>query len=374
MNVNPRSAVTIGLASATVIGLAAMLWLERSETGDAGRGSSAQARSGFPAATPQNAGSAPAAQASHSREQIVGASQASSGAEASREVGRSLLERWQEIDPQELERLLRALFATDPELATAVATQIFEEAIVQGSKDRANHMRKLMLELAEPSSSATQLIGVFRNVQARSGTNEGLYGRGMSAAQMFALTLQNLSAERRQAWVDALLRAAPTQETGADMFVILVAATASDHVEAIPRVQQILADSHDDLIQEMALVNLGRLADAETLVAIATQAGVHLAKPPRSERDIQMQGGLASGMVNALNRDPRAGASVAREMQPLLENWARDERCHLLLEHTLKSLAPHPIPGLRASLETLAASPVPRIATAASQTLQRWKF
>lgn len=374
MNRNTRGLVTITLASAAVLGFGAMLWMERKPAEEAAPGSSAVARSAAPATTIADGGAGPSTDASRPREQVAVVQHEVSATETSRDIARSLLERWKALDPQELERLLRALFAADPKLATAIAAQIFEEAIVHGVKDRANHLRKLLLGLAEPSSAAPSLIGVFRNVQARRGKSGWLDTHGMSAAQMLALTLENLGAERRQSWVDAILRAAPTQDPGGDMFVMLVGATARDHVEAIPRLQRILADSREPVIQEMALVNLGRLADAETLIAIATQAGVHFANPPRSERDIQLQGSLASGMVNALNWDPRAGESVARELQPLFENWARDERCHLHFEHALKSLAPHPLPGLKVALEKLAASPVPRIATAARHTLQRWKL
>ena len=284
-----------------------------------------------------------------------------------------LLENWSDLSAKEFERQLRELFASAPRAAALLTGLIMEDGMLKRAASHIRVLVRVLLEKGDPELMAPHVLRAFGNVQARAGGGS-LHNFAMLWAQKLSMGMSALGAQSQQSWLSNILLESRGQpgDIGVDMLVALVAAAAPNSSEALPALTEILSRTKDSSMKDMVLTNVGRVADAKTVVSIGSDQGVYMMNSPRSEFDVRMQATLATALINTLGRRPQDQDVVAKELGHILHNWSADKRCHNNLVFVLDNLGHHPIPDWLPSLRNLAASKPERVAKAASKIMAAW--
>jgi hypothetical protein len=282
------------------------------------------------------------------------------------------LEHWQEMKPQDVGTQLRDLFAKNSTLAGFIATTMMETAIMHESQAHAVEIGNCIIDLAIPKDVSPLIMQAMRDIQVRTG--QGIVNNtALLCAQKLALAMA-ASRERRESWTESMLSEIDQncENSGSAMMVVLLAASDPLDPRGLPALQEVMTTSCDTTIRAMVLTNVGRIADADTVVALGTRNGVNLENIPRTTDEVYLQSALATALVNTLTWRPQDEEDVGKAIAGAFANWSQDKRCYDNLVFLIDTLGVHKIQRLTSALNQLAASSVSRIAAAASRTLASW--
>jgi hypothetical protein len=286
-----------------------------------------------------------------------------------------IVDVWSEKTPKDLADYLRRMFLVAPRTFGILACQLLRDGIIRQAQAHLRVIGDVLIELGDPEAVTPAMLQAFGEAQAAAGGGM-LDSTALLTAQLMAHGMMQSDARSSKNWLNAVTRTAEVlpQDPGTDMLTALVAAERRGSPQAIATLQRLLYRPAAPYMSDMILVNLGRVADAQTVIAAAGNLGISLDLVPVTERDIVLQDGLAIALLNALRLRPQDDGPIARQFVGLLRNWGSEPRCHLRLEYLIDGLGSTEMPLLTALLRALCSSDSSRVAEAAKRALIRWRM
>lgn len=236
-------------------------------------------------------------------------------------------------------------------------------------------IRTLLLE-GDPNAVVDGLIGVVLGHYNATGE---LMPRGLEehvgqlVASVLARSIPPLDDERRNAVVDARIRAdvqQPATAAGVLVAVSLGGAIPGDALAIQRFVELIRAD--DAVVSEVATLNLGFVASPSEILSLG------VGRDPNGildESDARLEGARLLGLLNGLGHHPEQADIVIPIFEDVLMHWYETDSQNSVRADLLRYLASYPVERLRPVYELLSSdetcAKTSRLALAALAKLDR---